>query len=308
MSDKRSEAVYLVDRAYLLHLKEAQGGAFDFTVFDKETKHKVSEGKIRADQVMDGIDPIHDRLASARNAAIWEAGLDGVEVSQVGITTLRDFRDSDIRRRGMWEPETLPKDDIRFIDSRYQEQFRIPNGGTIEIEYPDRTLAARCEYIDDYHAYIGSEVYHMCQFAEVMERAGGVFRPETAVEAEQAAWQVGWNNALAVELQGDHWDYHLFDSRMNEIGSGQVEAAGQSVNEVRDTILAENKLSYRSRTPIDHDTLMAKAVAREQEASGEKRESVLGQLSTLKADAKEHKTSDPAQTASTLKKHREEAR
>ena len=55
-------------------------------------------------------------------------------------------------RWGIWEPETLPKDDIRFINSSYDEQFRSPNADTIEIEYPDRTTLAKCEYFDDLHA------------------------------------------------------------------------------------------------------------------------------------------------------------
>ena len=182
------EAVYLVDRAFLLHLKEMENGDFEYAVFDKQTKQKTAEGSISLDEVLDGIDPTRDHLAAARDAAIGAAGLEGVEAAQVGLTSLKDFRDSDIRRRSIWEPETLPKDDLRFIDSGYNEQFRLPNGGRIEVEYPDRTFSAPCEYIDDYHAYIGGEVYHMCQFAEVLERGGGVCRPEPVLDAELAAW------------------------------------------------------------------------------------------------------------------------
>lgn len=38
------EAVYLVDRAVLLHLKEVQGGDFEYAVFDKQNKGKVTKG------------------------------------------------------------------------------------------------------------------------------------------------------------------------------------------------------------------------------------------------------------------------
>ena len=154
------EAVYLVDRGFLLHMKEVQDGEFEYAVFDKQTKGKTAEGKISSYDVMDGIDPTHDYLAAARDAALEAAGLDGIEVAQVGLTSLRMFPASDIYRRSIQEPETLPKNDIRFIDSHYNEQFRIPNGGTIQVEYPDRVSSVKCEYIDDYHAYIGSEVYH----------------------------------------------------------------------------------------------------------------------------------------------------
>ena len=293
------EAVYLVDRSSLLHLKEVQGGDFEYTVFDRQTRQKTAEGKISLDDVLDGIDPTHDHLAAARAAAIGAAGLQsgplgGSDVAQVGLTSLKDFRDSDIRRRSIWEPETLPKDDIRFINSSYDEQFRLPNGGKIEVEYPDRTFSAKCEYIDDYHTYVGSEVYHICQFAEVLERGGGVCRPEPVLDAEQAAWKIGWNAYLAVECGAGHWDYHLYDEKFNETKSGELEVVGCSINEVRDMVLAENKLGSRSMTPTDYGMLMDKAAMRTQEAQAEKRESVLGQLSTLKSSAKEHPAPAPA--------------
>ena len=301
------EAVYLVDRSSLLHLKEVQGGDFAYTVFDKQTRQKTAEGKISLDDVLDGIDPTHDHLAAARAAAIGAAGLQsgplgGSDVAQVGLTSLKDFRDSDIRRRSIWEPETLPKDDIRFINSSYDEQFRLPNGGKIEVEYPDRTFSAKCEYIDDYHTYVGSEVYHICQFAEVLERGGGVCRPEPVLDAEQAAWKIGWNAYLAVECGAGHWDYHLYDEKFNETKGGELEVVGCSINEVRDMVLAENKLGSRSMTPTDYGMLMDKAAMREQEAQAEKRESVLGQLSALKSGQKDKPSPAPE------KKHREESR
>ena len=298
-SQGKQEGVYLVDRSSLLHLKEVQGGDFAYTVFDRQTRQKTAEGRISLDDVLDGIDPTHGHLAAARAAAIGEAGLQsgplgGSDVAQVGLTSLKDFRDSDIRRRSIWEPETLPKDDIRFINSGYDEQFRLPNGGKIEVEYPDRTFSAKCEYIDDYHTYVGSEVYHICQFAEVLERGGGVCRPEPELDAEQAAWKIGWNAYLAVECGAGHWDYHLYDEKFNETKGGELEVVGCSINEVRDMVLAENKLGSRSMTPTDYGMLMDKAAMREQETQTEKRESVLGQLSALKSSAKEHTAPAPA--------------
>ena len=268
-------------------------------LFDKQTKEKTAEGRISFDDVLDGIDPTHDHLAAARDAAIEAAGLysgpfGGSDVAQVGLTSLKNFPMSDIYRRSVWEPDTLPKDDLRFIDSSYIELFRIPNGGKIEVEYPDRTFSARCEYLDDYHAYIGSEVYHMCQFAEILERGGGVCRPEPVLDVEQAAWKIGWNTYLAVECGAGQWDYKLFDDKFNETKSGALEVVGCSINEVRDMILAENKLGSRSMTPTDHGMLMDKAAARERESHTEKKESVLGRLSSLKSEAKEHPAPVPA--------------
>ena len=283
------EAVYLVDRAVLLHLKEVQSGDFEYAVFDKQTKGKVTEGRIMEDNVLDGIDPTHDHLAAARDAAIKEAGLDGIEAAQVGLTSLKAFPLSDIYRRSIWEPDTLPKDDIRFIDSGYNEQFRIPDGGTVQVEYPDRVSSAICEYIDDYHVYIGSEVYHICQFAEILERGGGVCRPEPLLEADRAAWKIGWRGYLAVECGAGHWDYSLFDENFNVTKSGELEVVGLSINEVRDMILFENKLERRSMTPTDYGLLMEKAAVRtEQERAdtktvSDRKPSIRGQLAAAKA-------------------------
>ena len=284
----RQEGVYLVDRTSLLHLKEVQGGDFEYAVFNKQTREKTAEGRISVDDVLDGIDPTHDHLAAARDAAIEAAGLDGIEVAQVGLTSLKEFPTSDIRRRSVWEPDTLPKDDLRFIDSGYQELFRIPNGGKIEVEYPDRTFSARCEYLDDYHAYIGSEVYHMCQFAEIVERGGGVYRPEPVLDAERAAWKIGWNAYLAVECGAGQWSYHLFDDKMAELKSGELEVVGFSINEVRDMILAESKMGLRSMTSTDYGLLMEKAARMGQDCIGQDttpshKPSIRSQLAAAKA-------------------------
>lgn len=90
-----------------------------------------------------------------------------------------DQRD-DTHLAGIQEPESLPAHDIRFIDSQYKERFRIPDGGTILVEYPNapyRRYLAQCHYIDDYHTKVGDNVYHICQFAELLERGGGICRP-----------------------------------------------------------------------------------------------------------------------------------
>lgn len=39
-------------------------------------------------------------------------------------------------------------------------------------------VSLTCTYIDDYHAKIGSSLYHICQFAELMETSGTVYEPE----------------------------------------------------------------------------------------------------------------------------------
>lgn len=62
---------------------------------------------------------------------------------------------------------------IRFIDSCYNNKFHIPDGGKIKLIYSDgREQEKICRYIDSCHLEVGSELYHICEFAERKERAG----------------------------------------------------------------------------------------------------------------------------------------
>ena len=62
---------------------------------------------------------------------------------------------------------------IRFIDSGYNEKFRVNDGEKILIHTRNgTTLERECKYIDDYHTQIGSDVFHICEFAELCERNG----------------------------------------------------------------------------------------------------------------------------------------
>ena len=46
--------------------------------------------------------------------------------------------------------------DIRFIDSKYNELFRIKDGESITVKFYDGPMSDRkCKYIDDYDTKIG---------------------------------------------------------------------------------------------------------------------------------------------------------
>lgn len=288
---KFEEALYKVDNDYLVHLKEARDGCH-YAVFEVGSKMKAGDGLIPWQDIGDS--PIMGSLAAFRLQVFEEMGLEGVKVAAVSVNMLRDFRDSDVRRRGMFEPETLPRKDIRVIDSSYNGQFRIPDGVYLQVTYPDRVFSVKCEHIDDYHAYYGGEIYHICQFAEIVERGDGTMHPEQELDAQQAAWKLGWRNYLAVEATEGGWDYSLFDDKFDLVDGGVLEKPEASIREARNEILAAHKMERRSMTPTDHGLLMDKAAQREQETLAEKRESVLGRLSALKAGAKEQAAPAPA--------------
>lgn len=67
---------------------------------------------------------------------------------------------------------------IRFIDSSYNELFRIPDGDKIIITARDgELLEPTCRYIDEYHLEVGNNLFHICEFAERMERNGNNYEP-----------------------------------------------------------------------------------------------------------------------------------
>ncbi len=74
---------------------------------------------------------------------------------------------------------------IRFIDSDYNTLFHVPDGGNILLTaFDDRRSVLPCRYIDDCHAVIGGETFHICQFAEIQERHGAIYAPEHPQEGD----------------------------------------------------------------------------------------------------------------------------
>ena len=77
---------------------------------------------------------------------------------------------------------------IRFINSRYSELFRIADGEKIEVTNSVGEKSEYvCRYIDEYHTEVGNNLYHICQFAEIMERNGSEYTPvePKTVQAEE---------------------------------------------------------------------------------------------------------------------------
>lgn len=67
---------------------------------------------------------------------------------------------------------------IRFIDSHYNELFRIPDDGKIKIHYAwNEEQIATCRYIDSLHMEVNNHLYHSCEFAERMEQNGHTYEP-----------------------------------------------------------------------------------------------------------------------------------
>ena len=146
--------------------------------------------------------------------------------------------------------------DIRFIDSHYKDLFRIPDGSCIQIHYPDETVVKPCKFIDEYHTQIGTNVFHICQFAEIMERNNAHYMAEPEIMGDEAAWKVGKDRILAIQTCDDGYDYTLFDENYNEIDGGQVDNPEMSMIEVRTDILESFSLEHRELRAMVYEDVM----------------------------------------------------
>ena len=82
-------------------------------------------------------------------------------------------------------PNVHGKRDCRFIDSNYNTLFTVPDGGNIIVTDMDgRESVLECRYIDDAHVAVGGRAYHICEYAEMQESNGRLYRPEHPKEGD----------------------------------------------------------------------------------------------------------------------------
>lgn len=97
---------------------------------------------------------------------------------------------------------------IRFINPHYQELFRIPDGDQIRLIKPDgEKLDRTARYIDDYHVEIGggfgSNLYHICEFAERMEHLGNEVIPLRSSLPEKCFVYVESTDEIGIVERGE---------------------------------------------------------------------------------------------------------
>ncbi len=150
---------------------------------------------------------------------------------------------------------------IRFINSSYDTLFRIPDGGTVEVQFPDRRFTAKCEYLDDYHTKVGDTVFHICEFAELLEKQNGTVRPEPETELDKAAWQLAHREYLLVERTEGGFRYELLTQQFKSVVQGQIDSTDWTMNHAREHILETLNMSHRNRAAVPFDEVSEKAKA-----------------------------------------------
>lgn len=166
---------------------------------------------------------------------------------------------------------------IRFINSSYDTLFRIPDGGNVEIRFPDNVFSARCEYLDDYHTKIGDTVFHICEFAELLERQNGSVRPEPETSLDKAAWQLSHREYLMVQRTEGGFHYELLTQQFQSTVQGQIDDPSKTMNEARDHVLETMGMTGRHRHPVPFEEVSEKAKAAAR--------SVLQELNSLQGKA-----------------------
>lgn len=182
--------------------------------------------------------------------------------------------------------------DIRFIDSSYNELFRIPDGGYIQADFPDETIIKPCKYLDDYHTQIGNRVFHICEFAEIMERLGANYQAEPPIMGDEAAWKIGKDSYLTIQTCEDGYDYTFYDQNYQAQDGGQLDNPELSMLEARKEVLADMRL-----TSVDLRAVPFEEIVERAEQAEQKKFSVLEKLNKAAESAApakaNHKTVDP---------------
>ena len=129
----------------------------------------------------------------------------------------KDWLDSHLERA---------KRGIRFIDSHYNEKFRLEDGDEIIIKSSvvkdtvrDTPAKYTCRYIDDYHLQYGRNMRHICEFAELCEKTGNTVIPLRASLPEQCYIYVQTVNKIGIVKKGESGYYKTDLLECNEIKS-----------------------------------------------------------------------------------------
>ena len=288
--EQKTEALYLINRDRFLHLRENDAGV-GFATYDCANGAPLESGQISKQNLPpDG----RNAIPAARNWYLFELSSDDRKaIQEVSLQHLDTIPQSGVRRRRIWDDPTIPRDDVRLINSHYDDLYRIPDGGVIQVDYPDgRSFTARLEHLDDYHFDMGGlgNVFHICQFAEVMERNHADFYPEIQTQDEQAVWELGGKGYLAIQSCEDGWDYTLYHSDFSVMDGGQLDAPELTIQEAREQILETHHMEKGRRLLQDYDAVMDK-VAETEELSADHRTSTLEKLAALASDTSAPKSS-----------------
>lgn len=93
---------------------------------------------------------------------------------------------------------------IHFITPDYRERFKIADGEQVRITGQDGMKRdCACRYIDDYHLEVGSNLFHICELAERLERTGSTVVPLRSALPEKCFVYVESTDEIGIVTKGE---------------------------------------------------------------------------------------------------------
>ena len=263
--EQKNEALYLINGDRFLHLRE-NGAGVGFATYDCATGVPLESGQISKQNLPpDG----RNAISAARNWYLFELSSDDCKAAQeVSLQHLDTIPQAGVSRRRIWGDPTIPRDDVRIINSHYDDLYRIPNHGVVQVDRSDgSSYSARVEHLDDYHFDLGEygNVYHIAQFGEMMERSGSTAYPEIQTQDEQGAWELGGKGYLTIQSCEDGWDYTIYHSDFSVMDGGQLDEPELTIQEVREEILTAHHMEKGRRVLKDYDLIMDRVAETEEQ-------------------------------------------
>lgn len=209
------------------------GYGFYTTWFDTRTQWKTDEFKAALDEVINTLredkGPLHNRYdMSAFAKQFPDSAFQGNYCTEYGFRADTEKHAFLLRcnpARGDYNfycfcyvKEWLDKHianaehGIRFIDPNYKELFRIPDGGKIVITTAWGEKFERvCRYIDETHMELnsdrGGDIFHICEFAERMERNNSTVVPVLPNLPEQCYIYLPTTQEIGIVKKGESGYY-----------------------------------------------------------------------------------------------------
>ena len=147
--EQKTEALYLINGDRFLHLRE-NGAGVGFATYDCANGAPLESGQISKQNLPpDG----RNAIPAARNWYLFELSSDDRKaIQEVSLQHLDTIPQSGVRRRRIWDDPTIPRDDVRLINSHYDDLYRVLNHSVIQVNHSDgSSYTARVEHLDDYH-------------------------------------------------------------------------------------------------------------------------------------------------------------
>lgn len=254
MTKKMNEDAYQINQNLLLYQKKTEEGV-EYMVYDKQSREQMSCGFIDWATIKGCSIP--NVMEYARTQILAGLGLDLYEAQRVSIRMLEPCKSSGIHSRMLWSPNEMPENDIRFINSRYEDLFWLPNGSYLQIKQSQGTMLMRCEFIDPYHLFVGSNAFHICEFAERMERLAVAYGPEFEIMGKTAAWKLEKDQYLSIQTcSSGGYNYILMNENYETVNSGTLDNPRLTMLEARTAIFLLLSISPQKMYLMDYKELM----------------------------------------------------